>query len=50
MPGGLRLINDRPGHYALCPVQNMPMDEFKGLLSKLALRCERLHKQQVSNG
>lgn len=50
VPTGLRLINDRPGHYSLCPVQNMPMDEFKGLLSKLAMRCERLQKHQVSNG
>lgn len=34
VPPGLRLINDRPGDDSLCPDQTMPMDEFKGLLSK----------------
>ncbi len=50
MPIGLRLINARPGHYSLCPVSNMPLDEFKGLLAKLALKCQKMSKQQVANG
>ncbi len=50
MPVGLRLLNDRPGHYSLCPIQNMPLDEFKGLLAKLALGCQKLYRMQVSNG
>lgn len=47
MPSGLRLINDRPGHYSLCPISNMPLDEFKGLLSKLAMKCQKIFKKQV---
>lgn len=47
MPKGLRLINDRPGHYSICPVSNMTLDEFKGLLSKLALKCQKVLKKQV---
>ena len=47
MPQGLRLINDRPGHYSICPMSNMPLDEFKGLLSKLALKCQKVFKKQV---
>jgi len=47
MPLGLKLINDRPGHYSVCPVSNMPLDEFKGLLAKLAMRCQKIFKKQV---
>lgn len=50
MPYGVRLINDRSGHYSLCPVHNMPLDEFKGLLAKLAMRCHKVSRRQVSNG
>ncbi len=50
MPTGLRLINDRPGHYSLCPAYNMPIDEFKGLLAKLAMRCQKVFKKEVANG
>lgn len=47
VPSGLRLINDRPGHYSICPVANMPLDEFKGLLAKLAMKCQKVFKKQV---
>lgn len=47
VPQGLKLINDRAGHYSICPAANMPLDEFKGLLSKLALRCQKVFKKQV---
>ncbi|MFH4786231.1 Tse2 family ADP-ribosyltransferase toxin [Vibrio diabolicus] len=47
LPIGLKLINDRPGHYSLCPARNMPLDEFKGLLSKLAIKCQKVMKKQV---
>lgn len=47
MPQGLKLINDRTDHYSVCPVSNMPLDEFKGLLSKLALKCQKVFKKQV---
>lgn len=47
LPTGLKLINDRAGHYSICPVSNMPLDEFIGLLSKLALRCHKLFEKEV---
>lgn len=47
LPHGLRLINDREGHYSICPLVNMPLDEFKGLLSKLAVKCQKVFKKQV---
>lgn len=47
VPLGLRLVNDRQDHYSICPSANMPMDEFRGLLSKLALKCQKLSKKQV---
>lgn len=47
MPTGLKLINDRPGHYSICPRSNMPLDEFIGLLSKLALKCQKVFKKEV---
>lgn len=47
VPVGLKLINDRPGHYSIFPNMNMPLDEFKGLLSKLAMKCQKISKKQV---
>lgn len=47
VPSGLKLINDRPGHYSICPASNMPLEEFKGLLAKLALKCQKVFKKQV---
>lgn len=47
VPAGLKLVNDRPGHYSICPTANMPLDEFKGLLAKLALKCSKVFKKQV---
>ena len=48
LPVGLKLLNDRNGHYSICPVANMPLDEFKGLLSKLAMKCQKMLKTQVA--
>ena len=47
IPIGLKLLNDRPGHYSICPISNMPLDEFVGLLSKLAMKCQKVFKKQV---
>lgn len=47
IPPGLKLINDRPGHYSISPTTNMPLDEFIGLLSKLALKCQKVFKKDV---
>lgn len=47
VPLGLKLLTDRSGHYTVCPITNMPLDEFKGLLSKLAMKCQKVFKKQV---
>ncbi len=47
MPIGLKLLNDRLGHYSICPISNMVLDEFIGLLSKLAMKCHKVFKKQV---
>ena len=47
MPMGLKLVNDRLGHYSICPLSNMPLDEFIGLLSKLAMKCQKVFNKQV---
>jgi len=52
MPPGLALMPDtqdlRPGqipdHYLLCPQSDMPLSEYVALLSKLALKLERVQK------
>ena len=41
LPAGLKLHNDIPGHYVICPVNQIPLDEYKGLLAKLAVRCQK---------
>lgn len=39
---GLKLVgDDEPEHYVLAPVTNMPLDEYKGLLEKMGLKCEK---------
>ena len=47
LPSGLGLFNDHPGHFMICPVNNMLVDEYKALLSKIALACERVMKVPV---
>ncbi|WP_435237186.1 hypothetical protein ACR30L_06330 [Psychromonas sp. PT13] len=47
VPQSLKLINDRPSHYSICPTSNMPLDEFIGLLSKLALKCQKVFKKEA---
>jgi len=41
LPPGLKLRNDSAGHYMICPVNQMPLDEYRGLLAKLAVRCQK---------
>lgn len=39
---GLKLVDDdKPEHYVLAPIRNMPLDEYKGLLEKMGLKCEK---------
>lgn len=47
LPFGLKLINDRPGHYAICPTRNMALEQFVGLLASLALKCQKMDKREV---
>lgn len=44
LPSGLLLNNDKPFHYSLCPASDMNVDEYRGLLARLAVRCERIRK------
>jgi len=42
---GLKLVDDeKPEHYVLAPVRNMPLDEYKGLLEKMGLKCTKYLK------
>jgi len=39
---GLKLVNDKPHHYCIAPLQNMPVDKYKGLLEEMALKATRV--------
>lgn len=42
---GLKLIDDeKPEHYTLAPIRNMPLDEYKALLEKMGLKCAKYLK------
>ena len=45
LPPGLKLVQDKPHHYCIAPVQNMPVDKYKGLLEELALKANRVFKK-----
>ena len=56
MPVGLKLINDRPGHYAVCPTSNMALDEFdagndfikvSGLYDQMSSNAVEVFGQQI---
>ncbi len=44
IPLGLKLHQDTPEHYMLCPIRQMPLDEYKGLLSRLLVHCKKVFK------
>ena len=44
-PLGLKLVNDKPGHYCIAPTTNMPIDKYKGLLEELALKATRVFQK-----
>jgi hypothetical protein len=46
MPHGLKLVNDYQGHYTIAPVDNMPMDKYKGLLEELGMKAFRVFFKQ----
>ena len=43
-PPGLVVIHDRTDHYSLCPDSDMKLDQYKRLLAKLSVECERIRK------
>ena len=45
-PVGLRFVQDKAHHYCIAPVQNMPIDKYKGLLEEMALRATRVFKKE----
>ncbi|KAB2114619.1 hypothetical protein [Vibrio alginolyticus] len=45
-PQGLKLVNDKPHHYGIAPVTNMPLDKYKGLLEEMALKATRVFKKE----
>jgi hypothetical protein len=46
LPAGLKMVNDKPGHYCIAPATNMPVDKYKGLLEELGLKAVRVAKKQ----
>jgi hypothetical protein len=46
LPTGLKMVNDKPGHYCIAPTTNMPIDKYKGLLEELGLKAVRAVKKQ----
>ena len=42
---GLKLVDDnKPEHYTIAPVVNMPLDEYKGLLERMGVKCKKYLK------
>jgi hypothetical protein len=50
LPPGLKLVHDRPHHYSVAPMINMPVTKYKGLLEELGLRARRVLKKQGTVG
>ena len=49
LPFGLKLNkDDRPeGHYTICPLRNMPVNEFVGLLESIVVFCRKVYKKKA---
>jgi len=41
IPLGLKLVNDKTGHFCVAPVHNMPLDQYKGLLERMGMKAEK---------
>lgn len=46
LPIGLKLVQDKPHHYSIAPIHNMPVDKYKGLLEEMALHAKRVFKKE----
>lgn len=44
LPPGLKLYQDKPDHMMICPIVDMPLDEYKALLGKMLVHCERVYE------
>jgi hypothetical protein len=45
LPIGLKLVNDKPGHYCVAPTHNMPLDLYKGLLEDMGMKAEKVWRK-----
>lgn len=43
---GLKLVQDKKHHYCIAPIQNMPIDKYKGLLEEMAMHAKRVFKKE----
>lgn len=46
IPIGLKLVQDKKHHYCIAPIQNMPIDKYKGLLEEMAMYAKRIYKKE----
>ena len=46
LPAGLKFVQDKPNHYCIAPIQNMPIDKYKGLLEEMAMKAQRVFKKE----
>ena len=45
LEAGLKLIDDeKPEHYTLAPEKNMSVEEYKSLLAKMGVKCDKYLK------
>lgn len=47
IPQGLKLVNDKPGHYCVAPTHNMPVDLYKGLLEQMGMKAQKAWMKTV---
>lgn len=43
---GLKFVQDKPHHFCIAPIRNMPIDQYKGLLEEMALKAVRVFKKE----
>jgi hypothetical protein len=44
LPPSVKLHNDFPGHYMICPTKSMSLSQYKGILEEMALKAEKAFK------
>lgn len=52
LPLGLYLQKDpdpnNEGHYFVCPMQNMPVNAYVGLLEQMAMHCNKIYRKTTA--